>query len=452
MSLAARQRRRKRIESLVENDPPIETVLSDEHLDEVLGHDREGHAVMNYLKRHFLEVVKIAVEDKETSSDREVITATRILTAPSLSLCTKWKTDPELVNSVVAYLGKGDKGCICLFSFMMSVMRRVGSEFLSLLKDPVDFYKNVLKHVPNPVAVDFLNSMFEQESENSVLEFLELIEADVLTLGLLQREEPVARCGLQVLRNIVAHTPKDKNAVKRMSAPDILAMLIDYGVNGATNEVTVRSFVLVNQIFAKVEYQKEVLEPVVKEAPRVAAYLMADGKFTPDKREAANIIMGLMRVEFLECAPELWEFLFKKSLEQKTNSFLHQTCLGLLRLIAEKDEEKFRAVVEHSKLAETLLELEQHRGKVEDIGYWGHVTQVGNLVFEKLGKDLSDPWKQYVTETLEPRLQVEAAPYGGEVPPIDSQMVQPDSFILDFLLLPFMHSSGEEEEEEEEEG
>ena len=102
MSLAARQRRRKRIESLVENDPPIETVLSDEHLDEVLGHDREGHAVMNYLKRHFLEIVKIAAEDKETSSDREVITATRILTAPSLSLCTKWKTDPELVNSVVA--------------------------------------------------------------------------------------------------------------------------------------------------------------------------------------------------------------------------------------------------------------------------------------------------------------------------------------------------------------
>ena len=447
MSLAARQRRRKRIESLIENDPPIETVLSDEHLDEVLGHDREAHSVMNYLKRHFLEIVKIAVEDKETSSDREVITATRILTAPSVSLCTKWNSDRELVNTVVAYLGKGDKGCICLFSFMMSVMRRLGKpEFLMLLKDPVDFYKNVLKYVANPVAVDFLNSMFEQEVESNVLEFLELIEADVLTLGLLQREEPVARCGLQVLRNIVALSPKDKNVVKRMSAPDILEMLIDYGVNGATNEVTVRSFALVNQIFAKVEYQKDVLEPMVKEAPRVAAYLMADGKFMPDKREAANIILALMRVEFLECAPELWAFLFKKSLEQKTNSFLHQTCLGLFRLIAERDEEKFRAMVKDSNLAETLLELEQNRGKVDDICYWGHVTQVGNLVFEKLGKDLSDPWKQYVTETLEPRLQVEAAPYGGEVPPRE-----PEPFIWEFLQrLPFMHSSSEEEEEEEE--
>lgn len=451
MSLAARKRTFKRLETLVTGkDPAIETILSEEQLHAALR--QNNTAVTRYVVRHFLEIVKIAVEDKDTSSDQEVITATSILTDPSDALLQGFGNDRDLINAVVSCLGNDAKGCNCLFSFLKKAINCPRIEWLSKLQDPVGFYKNILKHAASPVAVDLLASLLEFE-RGSTLDFLEVIEADVLTLSLLHREERVARVGLKALRRIVAMSKPDHFAMKRMASPETLKMLIDYAFNAPTNELVMASFALVDDILARVQYDKDAINSILSESEQIGRYVASDGPFTPDKKAAAAVFLAIMKVTRVDCAKDVCISLFQKSLEQRTNSFLHQVWLDLFRSVAD-NEEQFRAMLQESNFLETLLDIEKNRGNVDTVGYWGHITQAAKLVVDKLGKDLNDQWREYVTDTLEPRLNVEAAPYGGEVPPKEPEFGYECNIIDSLEMLFLLHNQcgleADEEEEEEE--
>lgn len=447
----------KKIESLLDgSDPKIEQILAEDKLIEALNQNRPK--VTNYVIKHFKEIIDIAIGNTEIDTPEILSTATSIFMSPANGIVDKFHTDRSLVQMVADILIESEAECRCLFRFITAIMVRTNGIILSYIKDPVKFYQSALARVTNPAAHEFILTLFERKRAFAQI-FAEKVEADVLTLALVHQGESHACIAMRIVSKIVEISETECKVIKRMSSPDTFSFILSIALDAATVELSNASWLVIYSILKKNDSVKEMIESQVEQ---ICRFIGDCHPFTPDKRNCARVLLASIS-ENIDHMYALCGTLLQQLEVQRSNSFLHITVLEMFTRIANGDQEHFSLFLQENNVIGALLALESCRDEIVDLGCWGHMTAMEELVLSKFGDALTPDWNAFVNNCLKPRIATRKEAYGGDLPArevydgdSDSELQYQcrfaDSSDLLDRLLGFTYEGYEEEEEEEEEG